>query len=216
MLDCFSDGTATVGNSFTSRTALRVRKSPRSSSARTGSNSADAFASVAERYRPTTSAVITLSPAGWARSSTHNNPTGAISTSPRWSAIAGPCCSRRWRPPRFAPSAAAPASSRYRQAPTAALDQTDIGVFVADAWRFRPNLTLGLGLRYENQTNISSNHNFAPRVSLAWGLDGRKNKATKTVLRLAPESSMTAFPQNLTLQPPLQRRDAGHLPDSGS
>ena len=32
----------------------------------------------------------------------------------------------------------------------------------------RPNFTLSPGLRYENQNNIDSNFNFAPRIAFAW------------------------------------------------
>ena len=32
----------------------------------------------------------------------------------------------------------------------------------------RPNLSVGVGFRYENQTNINSNYNFAPRLFFAW------------------------------------------------
>jgi Carboxypeptidase regulatory-like domain/TonB dependent receptor len=52
--------------------------------------------------------------------------------------------------------------------PKATVSQFDFGGFVQDDWRYRPNVTVSLGLRYENQSNISSNLNFAPRVGLAW------------------------------------------------
>jgi hypothetical protein len=56
--------------------------------------------------------------------------------------------------------------------PEAAVSQTDVGAFVQDEWRLRPNLTFTMGLRYERQTNISSNYNFAPRLFFAWAPGG--------------------------------------------
>lgn len=52
--------------------------------------------------------------------------------------------------------------------PLARVSQFDAGLYVLDDWQVRPGLSLGLGLRYERQTNIESNLNFAPRFSFAW------------------------------------------------
>lgn len=56
--------------------------------------------------------------------------------------------------------------------PEASVKQIDLGAFVQDEWRVRPNLTFTAGFRYERQTNISSNYNFAPRLFFAWAPGG--------------------------------------------
>lgn len=56
--------------------------------------------------------------------------------------------------------------------PEVSVGQTEFGVFFQDEWRIRPNLTVTMGMRYENQTNISSNFNFAPRLFFAWAPGG--------------------------------------------
>ena len=56
--------------------------------------------------------------------------------------------------------------------PEAGVSQVDMGFFVQDEWRIRPNFTFTAGLRYEQQTNISSNLNFAPRIFFAWAPGG--------------------------------------------
>ena len=62
--------------------------------------------------------------------------------------------------------------------------QADVGAFVGDDWRMRPNFTLSLGLRYETQTNIHDWHDFAPRVGIAWAPGAKGKTAAKTVLRV--------------------------------
>src|SRR6185503_4189523 len=64
--------------------------------------------------------------------------------------------------------------------PESGVSQWDVGGFLQDDCKVRPNLTLSLGLRYENQSNIDSNFNFAPRVGFAWQPGGPQSK---TVVR---------------------------------
>src|SRR5438552_2726542 len=68
--------------------------------------------------------------------------------------------------------------------PEIAGSQFDVGFFVGDDWRMRPNLTLSFGLRYETQNNIHDRRDFSPRLTVAWAPGSRKNNsAPKTVIR---------------------------------
>jgi hypothetical protein len=91
--------------------------------------------------------------------------------------------------------------------PLASLNQFDLGFFVLDDWRMRPNLTLSLGLRYEAQTRIGDSHDVAPRVGVAWGL-GPKGKAAKTVIRAGAGLFYDRVSENLSLD--ALRRDGLH------
>jgi hypothetical protein len=89
----------------------------------------------------------------------------------------------------------------------AAADVTwfDGALFLQDDWRIRPNLTLSTGLRYEMQNNLGDHSDFAPRVDIAWGLDGNgKNKSPKTVLRAGYGIFYDRFTYDLVLQQELQ------------
>jgi hypothetical protein len=84
--------------------------------------------------------------------------------------------------------------------PLASVRQTDVGVFITEDWRLRPTLTLSAGLRWEDQTNISNHNNFAPRVGLAWALDGGSGRQAKTVLRAGGGIFYDRIDDSLTLQ----------------
>ena len=60
---------------------------------------------------------------------------------------------------------------------------TDVGLYAEDDWKVKPNLTLTFGIRYEAQNVIHSNHDFAPRVSFAWGIPRSGGKSPITVIR---------------------------------
>jgi hypothetical protein len=62
------------------------------------------------------------------------------------------------------------------------ISQADLGVYFADDWRVRRNLTFSYGVRYETQGNISDHADLAPRLALAWGI-GKGKGTPKTVLR---------------------------------
>lgn len=62
--------------------------------------------------------------------------------------------------------------------PLVQVNQYELNGFIQDEWRLRPNFTVGLGLRYETQSNINDNFNLAPRVSFAWSKSSRSKNST--------------------------------------
>jgi hypothetical protein len=77
--------------------------------------------------------------------------------------------------------------------------QFDLGAYVQDDWRFRPNLTINAGLRYETQDNIHDHLDVAPRFGFAWAPGAKANKASKTVIRGGYGIFFSRFDQSNTL-----------------
>jgi hypothetical protein len=68
--------------------------------------------------------------------------------------------------------------------PRVSASQVDLGAFVSDEWKVRPNFTLNLGLRYETQTNIHDWRDFAPRIGIAWAPGAKSARSkSKSVIR---------------------------------
>ncbi|MGB9179536.1 MAG: carboxypeptidase-like regulatory domain-containing protein, partial [Pyrinomonadaceae bacterium] len=88
--------------------------------------------------------------------------------------------------------------------PQAAVTRWDFSPFIQDDWRYRPNLTFSLGLRYETQNNIHSRTDFAPRLAFAWapgaGGSGAGARQQKTVIRGGVGLFYDRFSESLTLQ----------------
>jgi hypothetical protein len=68
--------------------------------------------------------------------------------------------------------------------PVARATLFDAALFYQDDWKVSPRFTFSYGVRWETQNFISDKNDWAPRVSLAYALDGGKGKSQpKTVLR---------------------------------
>ena len=79
--------------------------------------------------------------------------------------------------------------------PRASVNQTDVSIYAQDEWKVRPNFTISPGLRYENQSNINSNWNLAPRIAFAW------SPPTKSRKKQPEPTNATPSPQPGTVTP---------------
>jgi hypothetical protein len=77
-----------------------------------------------------------------------------------------------------------PATASYTTGQESALANVfDMAFFAQDDWKYNDRLTLSGGIRWESQNHIADHSDWAPRVAVAYALDGGKDKKAKTVLR---------------------------------
>jgi hypothetical protein len=76
-----------------------------------------------------------------------------------------------------------PANTTLAANPFVHVGYVDVGLYVEDDWRIRPNITLSYGLRFESQNHISNHADWAPRLGFAWGIGGGGKTAPKTIVR---------------------------------
>ncbi|HYL97445.1 MAG TPA: TonB-dependent receptor, partial [Blastocatellia bacterium] len=80
--------------------------------------------------------------------------------------------------------------------PSAGVNQLYATLFIQDQWRFRPDLLVSAGLRYEAQNEPAFSAGFAPRLGLAYSPD----KAQKWVIRARAGIFFNRIDQMLHIQ----------------
>ena len=79
----------------------------------------------------------------------------------------------------------------------ATVNVADLGAYIEDEWKIRPDMTLTPGLRFETQTGIPDHADFGPRLSYAWAIGATNDKPARAVLRAGVGLFYDRFPTDL-------------------
>ncbi len=95
--------------------------------------------------------------------------------------------------------------------PLAEVTQRDVAFYFQDEWKVSPFFTLSPGIRYENQSNVSSNYNIAPRLSFAWSpmFGGGKKTAIPANPKAATSTTSTTTASATAPTPPAAQKPQG-------
>ncbi len=70
--------------------------------------------------------------------------------------------------------------------PELSASQYDFGFYVQNSYKISETIAASFGVRYENQTNVASNFNLAPRIGIIWAPKAKdKQKAIYTLPRIS-------------------------------
>ena len=76
----------------------------------------------------------------------------------------------------------------------------DTEVYITDDWKASKKVMLSYGMRFENQNYINDHADWAPRLSVAWGIGRKNDPSPKTVVRAGFGVFFDRFSQQLQLQ----------------
>jgi len=76
----------------------------------------------------------------------------------------------------------------------------DMGLYAEDNYKFRPDVTLSYGLRFETQNGLPDHADFAPRLGASWALKQNKDKPPIAILRSGFGLFFQRFPSINVLQ----------------
>jgi hypothetical protein len=82
--------------------------------------------------------------------------------------------------------------------PLASVHMLDAAAYVQDDWRWKPNLSMSGGIRYEGQTGIADHGDWAPRMGIAWA-PAHRTRDPKTVVRAGAGLFYDRFPATLLM-----------------
>ncbi|HLG14571.1 MAG TPA: TonB-dependent receptor [Blastocatellia bacterium] len=64
------------------------------------------------------------------------------------------------------------------------LENNVVGLFIQDEWKLAPNVTVSLGMRWDNESIIDDRDNVSPRLAVSWDPFGRRSGSSgRTVVR---------------------------------
>ena len=84
--------------------------------------------------------------------------------------VASLCPASQTGLPAVYPTQASQFSQSVIHTPQVSATMVDVGLYAEDDWKARQNLSVSYGIRYETQNHLTDHHDFAPRISVRYGL----------------------------------------------